>query len=270
MRRITSRHNERLRDVARLIASSRERRKSGRCVLEGAHLIDVYIARIGTPQMMVVAEDALVRADVAALVGQVPPGRTIIVSRKLFDQVASLPADIGVLAVIPTPRMEPRKEADLCLLLDDVQDPGNVGSMIRTAAAAGVAQVILSPRCAFAWAPKVLRAAQGAHFLTSIVEDADLVAWAGAFKAMRGRVFATVVAGATPLYEADLCGRIAIAIGSEGRGVSDALLAAADRRIVIPMASGSESLNAAAAAAVTLFEAVRQRAMRASRPDERA
>jgi TrmH family RNA methyltransferase len=122
--------------------------------------------------------------------------------------------------------------------------------------------VILSPRCAFAWAPKVLRAAQGAHFLTTIVEDADLVSWAGAFKAMQGRVFATAVAGVTPLYEADLCGRIAIAIGSEGRGVCEALLAAADHRIAIPMTSGSESLNAAAAAAVTLFEAVRQRTTR--------
>jgi len=259
LRRVASRHNERLRDVARLIASSRERRKSGRCVLEGAHLIDVYVARIGMPQILVVADDALVRADVAALVGEVPQDRIIVVSRKLFDDAASLPADIGVLAVVPTPRVEPQRHVDFCLLLDDVQDPGNVGSMIRTAAAAGAEQVILSPRCAFAWAPKVLRAAQGAHFLTAIVEDVDVAAWATSFKDAHGSIVAMVAAGGTSLYRADLRERIAIAIGSEGRGLSRELLAVADRRVTIPMATGSESINAAAAAAIVLFEAVRQR-----------
>ena len=259
MRRVASRHNEHLRDVARLIASSRERRKSGRCVLEGAHLIEVYVARIGMPQILVVADDVLVRADVAALVGKVPQDRIIVVSRKLFDDAASLPADIGVLAAVPTPRVEPRAHADFCLLLDDVQDPGNVGSMIRTAAAAGVEQVILSPRCAFAWAPKVLRAAQGAHFLTAIVEDVDVAAWAASFKDAHGRVVATLAAGGTSLYRTDLRERIAIAIGSEGQGLSQELVTIADRRITIPMAMGSESINAAAAAAIVLFEAVRQR-----------
>lgn len=259
MRRVASRHNERLRDVARLIASSRERRKSGRCVLEGAHLIAVYVARIGMPQVLVVAEDALVRADVATLAAQVPLERVIVVSRKLFDEVASLPADVGVLAVVPTPRARPQAHAAFCLLLDDVQDPGNVGSTIRTAAAAGVEQVILSPHCAFAWAPKVLRAAQGAHFLTAIAEDVDLLEWAASFKATHGSVVAAVAAGGASPYSADLRGRVAIAIGSEGRGISPALLAVADRRITIPMASGSESINAAAAAAVVLYEAVRQR-----------
>lgn len=228
-------------------------------MLEGTHLIDVYVARIGMPQMLAVAEDALVRPDVAALVTRVPSERIIVVSRKLFDEVASLPADIGVLAVVPSPRTEPQAHADFCLLLDNVQDPGNVGSMIRTAAAAGVEQVILSPRCAFAWAPKVLRAAQGAHFLTAIVEDVDVVAWAASFKATHGSVVATAVAGGASLYRADLRGRIAIAIGSEGQGLSPELLAGADRRITIPMATGSESINAAAAAAIVLFEAVRQR-----------
>ncbi|MGE5103153.1 MAG: TrmH family RNA methyltransferase [Betaproteobacteria bacterium] len=265
MARVSSPRNARLREVARLIASSRDRRKSGRCVLEGAHLIDVFVARFGPPETLVVLEDATARPDVADLVARVPPSRTLVVSHDVFDELATLPADVAVVAVVATPGLPPPAPADFCLLLEDVQDPGNVGSIIRTAAAAGVSQVWLSSGCAFAWAPKVLRAAQGAHFLTTLVENVALGDWVLAYRRGGGRTVATVVGDATPLHEADLRGRVAVAIGSEGLGLSPATLALVDERITIPMASGSESLNAAAAAAVVLFEGVRQRT-RGQRP----
>ena len=150
MSRVSSPRNARLREVARLIASSRDRRKSGRCVLEGAHLIDVFVGRFGAPETLVVLEEATVRPDVADLVARVPASRTLVVSHDVFDELATLPADVAVLAVVATPRVPPPAPADFCLLLEDVQDPGNVGSIIRTAAAAGVPQVWLSPGCAFA------------------------------------------------------------------------------------------------------------------------
>lgn len=257
--RVESRHNERLREVARLASSSRERRKSGRCVLEGIHLIDVYCARIGAPQTLVVLDDALERSDIAALVARVPPSRTIVVRRALFSELSTLSPDVAALAVVPTPQPSTSAPGRFCLLLEDVQDPGNVGTMIRTAAAAGVDRVLLSHNCAFAWSPKALRAGQGAHFLTVVLEAIELSDWIDSFRAAGGRAFATVVDDATPLYEADLRGRVAIAVGREGSGLSRALQESCDARITIPMATGSESLNAAAAAAVVLFEAVRQR-----------
>jgi TrmH family RNA methyltransferase len=257
--RVESRHNARLREVARLSASSRDRRKSGRCVLEGVHLIDVYCTRIGAPETLVVLDESLSRHDVAALVSRIPASRTIVVSRALFDGLATLPADVAMLAVVPTPKPASTSPGHFCLLLEDVQDPGNVGTMIRTAAGAGVDQVVLSRHCAFAWSPKSLRAGQGAHFLTTLIEGIGLAEWIAAFKSAGGRVFATVLADATPLYASDLRGRVAIVVGSEGSGLSRALLGVVDERITIPMAAGSESLNAAAAAAVVLFEAVRQR-----------
>ncbi|HEX6795542.1 MAG TPA: TrmH family RNA methyltransferase [Casimicrobiaceae bacterium] len=257
--RVESPHNPRLREVARLIASSRDRRKSGRCVLEGVHLIDVYRTRIGAPETVVVLDEVRERRDVADLVARVPPSRTLVVSRTLFAQLATLPADVAMLAVVPTPTPANRSPGRFCLLLEDVQDPGNVGTMIRTAAAAGADQVVLSPHSAFAWAPRSLRAGQGAHFLTTLVEAVDLHEWVTAFRDAGGRTFATVVSGAAPLYTADLRGRVAFVIGSEGSGVTGTLLDVVDERITIPMAPGSESLNAAAAAAVVLFEAVRQR-----------
>jgi len=148
--------------------------------------------------------------------------------------------------------------------MDDVQDPGNVGSMLRSAAAAGVVQVIMSKRCAFAWSPKVLRAGQGAHFLLEIHEDVDLPAWAASYRSgaddrTRGDVVAAVATEGESLYSASLTGRLALVIGNEGAGVSLPLLAQATKRVMIPMPGGMESLNAAAAAAVCLFECVRQR-----------
>jgi TrmH family RNA methyltransferase len=259
MQKIASRHNARLREFARLVASSRDRRKSGRCVLEGTHLIDVYLQRVGAPETLLVVDDASDEPEIARLIASMPPSRAFAVSRAMFSEIATLPPDVRALAVVAAPRIMPAAPGDFCLLLDDVQDPGNVGSIIRTAAAAGVDQVVLSPHCAFAWAPKTLRAAQGAHFLTTLCEDVPLERWAADFRAGGGSLCATAVRDGTGLYATDLQGRIALVVGSEGRGVSEALLGTADRLITIPMASGSESLNAAVAAAIVLFEAVRQR-----------
>ncbi|MET0441218.1 MAG: RNA methyltransferase, partial [Casimicrobiaceae bacterium] len=144
------------------------------------------------------------------------------------------------------------------LLLEDLQDPGNVGTVLRTSAAAGVDQVLLSKHCAFAWSPKVLRAAQGAHFLTTVAEDTDLTAWATQFRAAGGRVVALEPHGGEPLFDAPLGMPLALAVGNEGAGLSEALLAVADARVTIPMPGGMESLNAAAAAAVALFECLRR------------
>jgi TrmH family RNA methyltransferase len=144
-------------------------------------------------------------------------------------------------------------------MLEDIQDPGNVGTMLRTAAAAGVEQVLLSKHCAFAWSPKVLRAGQGAHFATTIVEDVDLVAWAQKFSTRGGDVIATSPRDAATLYDAEVREPWAVAIGNEGAGLSQALLARATSRIAIPMRADTESLNASAAAAVVLFELVRRR-----------
>ncbi|MGH8849412.1 MAG: TrmH family RNA methyltransferase [Casimicrobiaceae bacterium] len=261
MPRISSSDNPRLKEAARLIASSRERRKSGRCVLEGEHLVDVYARRYGPPETMLVAESAVDRVEVRALLARVPPARTLVVAESAWAELAQLPAAVAVLAVVTAPVPGVERAADFCLLLESVQDPGNVGSILRSAAAAGVTQVFMSPQCAFAWSPKVLRAGQGAHFHLAIFEGIDLGGWARAY---RGRVVAMVAADGESLHEADLIGPVAVAIGNEGSGLSDELVAAARLRVTIPMPGGFESLNAAAAAAIALYECVRQRSRRAS------
>jgi len=255
--RITSRQNPRLRETARLLASARERRKAGRCVLEGEHLVSVYAERRGPPEALVVSEAFLARPGVEALCRRFGD-RTVVVPETLFASIAVLPAGVGMLAVVPTPHPPEVDSGDFCILLDDVQDPGNAGSILRTAAAAGVTHAFLSRHCAFAWAPKVLRAGMGAHFHLEIHEDVDLPAWTLRFRARGGRVIATVRDGGTDLYRAALARPLALAIGNEGAGLSPALVAASSESVSIPMPGGMESLNAAAAAAVALFECVRR------------
>ncbi len=263
MRQITSRQNPHLREAAALIASSRARRKSGKCVLEGEHVVATYLLRYGPPETLIVTAEALARPAARELAER-HGGRTLIVAESLLAATASLPASVGLLAIAATPRPAALAHADFSLLVDDVQDPGNVGSMLRSAAAAGVAQVLLSKHCAFAWSPKVLRAGQGAHFCVDIHEDVDLPRWAAGFRATGGDVVATVAAGGTSLFTSPLGSRIALAIGNEGAGISAELAACATQRVTIPMQAGVESLNVGAAAAVVLFECVRQRRMATS------
>ena len=257
MLRITSRNNPKLKETARLVASSRDRRKAGKCVLEGEHLVAAYAARHGAPETLLITESFLRRPSAKALADGFD-ALAIVVPDAVLEDIAVLPAGVGMLAVIRAPQPPAEVTGDFLLMLDDVQDPGNVGSMLRSAAASGVSDVLLSPHCAFAWSPKVLRAGMGAHFHLSIHEGQDLAARAHAFAARGGRVIAMDREGGTPLYAARLTRPLAVAIGNEGAGLSPSMREAASERVTIPMPGGIESLNAAAATAVVLFECVRR------------
>jgi TrmH family RNA methyltransferase len=172
---------------------------------------------------------------------------------------SSLDSPAFVMAIVPTPEAQDIPDhADLVLALEDVQDPGNVGSMLRSAAAAGVKHIALSSTSAFAWSPKVLRAAQGAHFSLNISEGVDLVEF---IKRFQGHSLALAPAGKNTisLFETDLCKSTVILIGNEGAGLSVEVMSAATQLVTIPMPGKIESLNAAAAGAICLFELVRQR-----------
>lgn len=257
MLRVTSRDHPRLKEASRLIASSRDRRKTHKCVLEGEHLIAAFAQRHGAPDALLVTETFLGRPSARDLVERYA-ARTLVVPDPLFDEIAILPADVGMLAVVGVPQPASSNQGEFCLLIDGVQDPGNVGSMLRSAAAAGVSHALLSPQCAFAWSPKVLRAGMGAHFQLSLHEHVDLPAWSRAYRVGGGRVAAAVSVGGDDLYRTDLSRPLAIAIGNEGAGITPALIEATNVRVAIPMPGAIDSLNAAAATAVVLFECVRR------------
>ena len=257
MKTVASRDNAAYKSLAKLSSSAAERRKRGLSVIEGAHLVEACLdARHAVAQLFVTREAADAQP---AIVARARAGAAVIVelADALFDAVSGVESPAGMLAVVPTPsgRAVPAG-AEFCLALEDLQDPGNVGTLLRSAAAAGVGHVLLSPTCAFAWSPKVLRAGQGAHFALNIVEGADLAAFVGAF---RGTTVALCGEAQASLYETDLRGPVALLVGNEGTGLSAALERAATVRARIPMPGRAESLNAGVAGSIALFEAVRQR-----------
>lgn len=254
MKLIQSRDNPFFKQLKRLAESGRERRKAGRTVLDGVHLVEAYEQAIGPVETLVVGESAMQAGEVAGFV----QGRDVVVlGDALLREIAPVDTPSGLLAVAAMPQaiaaVDRKKDA---ILLDGVQDPGNVGTLLRTAAAAGISQALLSPGCAAAWSPKVLRAGQGAHFALAIHEEADL---AGFIAGYEGTTAVTCLDGAISLYEAAWNGPLAWVFGAEGQGVRRELIEAAGLRIRIPMPGAVESLNVAAAAAVCLFEAVRRR-----------
>jgi TrmH family RNA methyltransferase len=254
---ITSAENQRFRALLKLQQSSRERRKAGRSLLDGVHLVSAYLQHVGSPDEIVVSASGLQNTEISALLARCG-GEPLVLADGLFRELSPVTTPTGIMAVVPTPRPAavPARPGP-CVMLEDLQDPGNLGSILRSAAAAGVPEVYLSTHCVHAWSPRVLRAAMGAHFALRIYERVDLYALVSRYP---GRVLATVTKGDLPLYSADLAGHVALLFGNEGAGLSDALRSAAHQTIHIPMPGAAESLNVAAAAAVCLFERVRQEA----------
>jgi len=249
---ITSADNVSFKRWRRLAESPREVGRSRRTLAEGTHLaravcedghpVEAVLARRG-----VTARDSLHWVEhysqAGAAVFELAPG--------LFDQVSPVERSAGLVLVLPIGPARPLCGGD-ALYLDGVQDPGNAGALLRVAAAAGVRNVLSAPASVALWSPKVLRGGQGAHFVLAIHEDID---GARLQEIHPATWIATDPHAGETLWSAGLEeAAIGWVVGSEGAGLSLAAAAACCRRIRIPLAEGTESLNVAAAAAVCLFE----------------
>lgn len=260
MKHISSRDNPLYKRVLRLAGGKRDTEATDathRVVLEGAHLCQAWLRYAGPPDLALFdAEKLETHAELKDLARALDPSICLSCDPRLAKGLSQVEHGQGVYFVVPVPSPSlPARIDRNCLWLDRIQDPGNVGTLLRTAAAAGMNQAYLSEGCAAAWSPKVLRSAQGAHFVMTIYERADLMA-------LRERLavplLATALEDARSLYEAPLPQDCAWVLGNEGQGVAADLLLAADRRVFIPQAENVESLNVAVAAAVCLFEQRRQ------------
>jgi RNA methyltransferase, TrmH family len=260
MKAIASRDNPAYKALVRLVTKSSERRTRRLSIIEGAHLAAAAMDAGLVPETLLVRQSSRGDHEAAALVSRAAGCEALELADALFDALSGLDSPPAVMAVVPTPEGRPVPAgARFCRGIEDVQDPGNVGTLLRSAAAAGVEHVLLSPTCAFAWSTKVLRAGQGAHFAVNIVEGADLGAFVRDFA---GKSVALCGEGAESLYALDLTGPVMFLVGNEGAGLSPALEAAAGVRAAIPMPGRAESLNAGVAGSIALFEAVRQRSGR--------
>ncbi len=256
MLRVASRENAKFKTLRRLAESPLERQRRRTTLIEGAHLCQAYLDRVGMPQSCVIGAGALANAEVARIIARLPPSILIEIDERLFASISQLESAPALLFVIAMPAMAaPVRVAGDAVLLDRIQDPGNLGALLRSAAAAGFALAYLSPGCAAAYGPRVLRAAMGAHFSMQIHEQCDLVELIAQSQLP---VYATSSHGGEAIFDASFQGACAFLFGNEGQGI-DAALLARTRLVTIPQPGGEESLNVAAAAAICLFEVVRQR-----------
>lgn len=254
MKTITSRENPFYKISKKVAASSRARKKSGKTLLDGIHLIKAYCDALGLPEAVMVSSSMLENPEIKNFLPAIPASIITVLSDDLFRELSTVETPTGISALIPIPQVEP-PTAGSCVLLEAIQDPGNLGSILRSAAASSIGQVHLSPDCADAWSPKVLRAGMGAHFHLAIYENSNLINVAQNFP---GQVVAMALNTENKLFGVDLRGPVAFVIGNEGAGISAPLLACAGSIVKIPMPGDAESLNAAAAAAICFFERVRQ------------
>lgn len=252
---IASRDNPRVRRWRYLTRDARVRRDLQRVLIEGEHLVSTCLQAGRVLEALLLSKSASTKTEimkVAAKTGVSP----VILADSVFNSIADTGSPTGIAAEIALlPQKTDLKESKSCVLLEGIQDAGNVGTILRSAAAFGIGHAVLGKGCADAWSPKVLRAGMGAHFAIEIVEQADLVEAAERFG---GKLACTVPRGGIELTDADLSGRIGWLLGAEGRGVSDALAACAALKVTIPMPGGAESLNVAAAAVICFYELSRR------------
>lgn len=188
--------------------------------------------------------------------------KLVCVSENVMKKIADTETPQGIIAVckMRQPKLENLlASGKMLLVLDRVGDPGNIGTMLRTADAAGIGGLVLLKGCADIYAPKTVRSSMGSLFHIPVLSGVSEQEFVSAAKKAGYDLLVTCLDGADNLYKADLSGRIAFVMGNEAGGVSESLLAQADKRVYIPMAGRAESLNVAMAAGIVMFEALRRK-----------
>jgi TrmH family RNA methyltransferase len=253
---ITSRDNPLLVKVRKLSRDAAAYRKLGEIWLEGEHLCHAAVQRRATVSHALVSEDGWQDPLLRELAESAP--RVSIVAEPLFHAITSLesPARLGfVVPLEPQPSLEAGVAS---VVLDRLQDPGNVGTIVRTAAALGVTQVLALKGTAALWSPKVLRAGMGSHLSVHLIEGLD----AADLDGLRIPLIATSSHAPQLLHQMSLPAPCAWLFGHEGQGIDAALMQRCELQVRILQPGGEESLNVASAAAICLYESARQRAAR--------
>ena len=188
--------------------------------------------------------------------------KLVCVNENVMKKIADTETPQGIIAVckMRQPKLENLlASGKMLLVLDRVGDPGNIGTMLRTADAAGIGGLVLLKGCADIYAPKTVRSSMGSLFHIPVLSGVSEQEFVSAAKKAGYDLLVTCLDGADNLYKADLSGRIAFVMGNEAGGVSETLLVKADKRVYIPMAGRAESLNVAMAAGIVMFEALRRK-----------
>lgn len=257
---VRSRANSRFRLLRELAHSGRARREMNRTVLDGVHLVQRARASGVVLESVFVSESRCLRPEIAGLLADLADVPLVVLDDPLFAAASPVeePSGIAAILAIPAPRTGGGTSGD-CVVLNGVQDSGNVGTILRTCEAVGIDLIYMTPGCAQGWSPRTLRAGMGAQFGLRIVEQVAVAELADRLRGSAGMILAASPHSGHDLYDCDLVGPVAWLFGSEGAGLSPGVAALATHHVTIPMATGVESVNVGVAAGVCLFEQFRQR-----------
>ncbi len=258
---LTSVHNPQIQAVSKLQALARERRAEQKFVIEGVRLVEEAL-QAGWKAHQLYHTEILDSRGKRVVDGFTKQGVTVeTVSSTVMKAISDTESPQGILAVMKQQDIPLPSRPGFVLILDAVRDPGNLGTILRTAAAAGVELVILTPGSVDAWSPKVLRSGMGAHFRLPVRS----MNWQDIRHTLESppqlKTFLADAAGEIEYTQADFRSPLALIVGGEAAGAGTEATSLAAGKVHIPMPGGSESLNAAVAASILLFEVVRQRCL---------
>jgi TrmH family RNA methyltransferase len=258
---ITSTQNPKIKHIRALLTSRQDRQQEKLFVVEGVRLAEEAAKAEVRPAEVLFSSDLSPRGR--ELVNTFSTTGIVVdeVDPHILHSLSDTDTPQGILVVLPQPVTHLPEDWDLLLVLDQIRDPGNLGTMLRSAGAAGVQGVILTPGSVDVFSPKVVRAGMGAHFRLPLL-TLDWPEITTVCKQKRSQPATILIAdstGGSPCWQMDLRHPLALVIGSEAEGPQPAAFTAADSLLHIPMPGKAESLNAAVAAAILLYEVVRQR-----------
>ena len=260
MQVITSKDNELIKHIKKL-KDKKERDLSNEYIIEGIKLIQEAIQENAKIKQIIICDDCEKTESIPKdLMYEIAKQECIYVTNKIFETITEVMNPQGILAIIEKQSKEIQidDKQDIILALDDIQDPGNLGTILRTADSIGLTQILVSKRTADCYNPKVVRSTMGAIFRVKIIECEDLVKTLKEIKKHKFEIVVSSLQTDNSIYDINYHKKV-IVIGNEANGVKKEIQDLADKKIKIPMLGKTESLNASVATGIILYEYVRQK-----------
>ena len=260
MQVITSKDNELIKHIRKL-KDKKYRDESNEFIIEGTNLIEEAVKERAKIKKIIICENTTKTYELPTNIRlEIAKCECIYVSEKIFNLITQVTNPQGIMAIVEKAAKEDEIDytQDLIVMLDDIQDPGNLGTILRTIDSIGLKQIIVSKETADAFNPKVVRSTMGAIFRIKIIESENLIDTIKNIKKHHFKLIVTSLQTDNTIYDINYNKKI-IVIGNEGNGVSKEIQDMADEKIKIPMLGKTESLNASVATGIVLYEYVRQK-----------
>ena len=247
---ITSKDNEIIKNLKKL---KEKKYRLDSYIVEGIKMVKEAINENQEIALIAIREDFKIDFDTKKI-------KIVTISNKIFNDISDVKTPQGILAVIKkNQNNQIETNQEYILALDSLQDPGNMGTIIRTADSANINQIIINKTTVDPYSPKVIRSTMGAIYRTNIIEVEDLKATLKEMKLKGFQIITTDLKATQSIYDINYNNKTVVVIGNEANGVSQEILQTADKKVIIPMLGKTESLNASIAASIMIYEYVRQK-----------